>query len=111
MSPKLKYMNAVADHLISLGYEVETPDENNDLIDVWGFTSVKGHKRRRRCFVEIYLHAFSEMDNGLYGIWGQGESDDEELFLSSDPAYGLDTRFFPLSILDGLEPLTRKAGA
>lgn len=100
---KLAYLNEVAKYIESLGYEVETPAEEHDLLDVWG------KFRGRKCFVEIYLHAFSIMDNGLYGIWGQGDNEDEELFLSNDPIYGLDTRFFPLHILDGLKPLINKA--
>lgn len=103
---KQKYMDAVAEYIISLGYEVETADPEHDLLDVWG--KYKG----KRCYIEIYLHAFQVMDNGLYGIWGQGDNEDEELFLSSYPTCGLDTRFFPLSILDGLKPIKKqKRGA
>lgn len=98
---KLKYMKEVAKYIESLGYRVENPTSKHDLLDVWGKFNGK------KCFVEIYLHAFGEYEYGLYGIWGQGDNEDEELFLSNDPLYGLDTRFFPLHILDGLIPLKK----
>lgn len=102
-SHKMKYLNAVAKYLESLGYEVEKPTLKHDLIDVWGRCN------DRKCFVEIYLYGFSVMKNGLYGVWGQGDNEDEELFMSNDPVYGLDTRFAPMLILDDLKPMRRKA--
>lgn len=98
---RLQYMNAVADYLIELGYHVEEPDPRHDRLDVWG--TVGG----RRCFIEIYLHAISKDERGTYGVWGAGEAEDEELFLSNDPTYGLDTRFAPMLILEGLKPFKK----
>lgn len=101
INKKLIYLEQVRDHIESLGYDVEKPDIVFDSLTVWG------KLKNRKCYVEIYLNAFEEIDNGLYGIWGQGDNEDEELFISNDPNYGLDLRFFPLHILDDLKPLRR----
>lgn len=95
------YLNEVAKYIESLGYAVEEVDPNHDLLDVWGKLNGK------KCYVEIYLRAFSTHSNGAYGVWGQGDNDDEELFLSNDSIYGLDTRSFPLHILDELQPISK----
>lgn len=97
---KLRYMRAVAKYLTELGYRVEPPTTKHDLLDVWG------RENNRSVFVEIYLHAFSETDSGLYGVWGQGENNDEELYLDNE--YGLDIRFAPMLILDDLKPFKTK---
>lgn len=101
---EMKYLNAVADYLISLGYQVEQPDsKNRDLLDVWG--TVNGKK----CFLEIYVTIYTvpEWNGSINGIWHQGEHEGVEMFLSSDPNYGLDTRNYLEQILDGLKPFKK----
>lgn len=98
---EMKYLNKVAKYLASLGYHVEAPNtQHRDLLDVWG--TFNG----RRCYQEIYVKIYA-CGSGINGIWYQGENAAEEVFLSNDPNYGLDTRFFPLCILGGLKPFKK----
>jgi hypothetical protein len=98
---EMQYLNAVADYLTSLGYEVEKPTtEHRDLLDVWGICD------GRKCFIEIYV-TIHECNAGLVGYWMQGDNEPEEAFLHSE--HGLDTRFLPLCILDNLKPLDAAA--
>jgi hypothetical protein len=83
---RLKYLNAVADHLISLGYQVNEPTHDHDLLDVWG--TIKG----RKCYIEIYVTMY-ECDSGINGIWHYDDNEGTEMFLSNEPLYGLDTRW------------------
>ncbi len=84
---RLKYLNAVAEHLISLGYHVEQPKHDDDFLDVWG--TIKGS----RCYYEIYVTMYPCGD-GINGIWDFSEMDEgTEMYLSNDPLYGLDTRW------------------
>lgn len=100
---EMKYLNAVADHLIELGYQVIEPDTKyRDLLDVWG--TYKGKK----CFVEIYVTMWP-MDHGINGIWHQGEHEGIELYLDNDPIYGLDVREHLPHILDDLKPFKKKS--
>src|SRR4051812_32029871 len=104
---EMKYLRAVADHLIELGYHVEAPDvQNRNLLDVWGT-----HKGKR-CYIEIYATIFpirseSGWLRGIHGIWHQGEHDGIELYLDLDPLYGLDTRECLSIILDNLKPFKK----
>ena len=102
---EMQYLNAVAEYIQSLGYEVKKPSTNNrDLLDVWGM--FKGKK----CFVEIYV-TIHRVNNGIMGYWMQGENESEECYLDTTFEYDLDTRFLPLNILDGLKPLNRSKKA
>ena len=93
---EMNYLKEVAEYIESLGYEVEAPDENNrDLLDVWGFSN------GRKCYIEIYV-TIHRCEYGTVGYWMQGNHESEEVFLSDDPLYGLDLRFFPLHIHDYL---------
>lgn len=104
---EMKYLNAVAEYLVSLGYHVEAPDtKHRDLLDVWG--TYKG----KRCYCEIYVTIYASEPEGnhmggISGIWSQGDNEPEELFLSNDETAGLDTRFAPMHILDGLKPFKK----
>lgn len=98
---EMKYLNVVADYLVSLGYHVEEPDpKHRDLLDVWG--TYKG----KRCFQEIYVTIY-KTDHGIHGIWHQGDHDGVEMYLDDDPLYGLDTRECLEQILDGLKPFKK----
>jgi len=98
---EMKYLNAVADYIISMGYDVEQPTtKHRDLLDVWGI-----HKGKK-CYIEIYV-TIHKLDNGIIGYWMQGDNENEEAFLSENSTYGLDTRFLPLHILDNLKPLRK----
>lgn len=98
---EMKYLNAVADHLVELGYHVLEPDtEHRDLLDVWG--TLNG----RRCYVEIYVTMYP-CHNGINGIWHQGEHDGVELYMDNHPLDGLDTRNGIETILDDLKPFKR----
>ncbi len=99
---EMKYLNAVANYLTSLGYKVNEPDsKNRDFLDVWG--SLKG----RKCFEEIYVTMY-KCGNGINGIWHQGNHDGIEVYLDPHPLYGLDTRNDLTIILDGLKPIQKK---
>lgn len=93
-----KYIKAVSEYLIELGYHV-SPDYKRELIDVWGTLN------RRRCYIEIYAMTIHPTANGIHGIWGQGDNEDEELYLDNER--GLDTRFAPLLILENLKSFKR----
>lgn len=97
---EMKYLRAVADHLIAMGYEVEEPStKHRDLLDVWG--TFKG----KRCFIEIYV-TIHPCHGGIHGIWHQGEHEGVEIFLH--PEFGLQTSDYIGSILDGLKPFKKK---
>lgn len=98
---EIKYLNAVADYLIELGYQVETPNsKHRDLLDVWGIFNGK------QCFQEIYVTMWP-CNNGINGVWNQGEHEGIELYLDNDPIYGLDTREHLPHILNGLKPFKK----
>lgn len=100
---EMKYLNAVAEYLTELGYEVIEPNpKHRDLLDVYG--TFNG----RRCFVEIYVTMWA-CDHGINGVWNQGEHDGIEMYMDNDPLYGLDTREHLPHILDGLKPMKRKS--
>jgi hypothetical protein len=102
---KLKYLNAVANHLIECGYHVEEPTHEHDLLDVWGTSG------GRKCFVEVCVTMY-RCDGGINGIWDL-PSDDEncegrEMFLSDDETYGLDTRWSIEGLIaDQIKPFKR----
>lgn len=98
---EMKYLNAVADHLIELGYHVEKPNsEYREWLDVWG--TYKG----RRCYIEIYVNMY-KCPHGINGIWHQGEHDGVEMYMDDHPLYGLDTRNGIETILDDLKPFKK----
>lgn len=80
---EMKYLNAVADLLTNMGYQVVEPDPKyRDLLDVWGMIG------GRRCYMEIYVSMW-RIENGgsqsnitgVGGIWSQGEHDPVEVHL------------------------------
>ena len=97
-----KYLEAVSKHITSLGYEVEEVNQDHlDLLDVWGYLD------GRKCFVEIYV-TIHRLEMGIVGYWTQGDNDSEEVFYNTSNDR-LDTRFFPLQILEDLKPIRKKA--
>ena len=94
---EMKYLNAVAEYLTEMGYDVEAPSsKHRDLLDVWG--TLNG----RKCFQEIYVTMWP-CDGGVNGVWHQGEHD-VEVFLNEFNE--LDTNGMTV-VLDGLKPLRK----
>lgn len=54
---RLKYLRAVADHLVECGYSVNEPAHDDDYLDVWGKIG------KQKCFVTIYVTMY-EGDSG-----------------------------------------------
>jgi hypothetical protein len=107
---KLKFMNAIADALTAAGFEVEQPRADCDYLDVWGYESLPGRKRRRKCFEEI--NGFIYEHNGhMCSYWStnqtyDAEDDDIEVLESrNDSLTGIGSLIAHLSV----QPLKRKA--
>lgn len=100
---RLKYLNAVANYLIGLGYHVEKPHHDDDYLNVWGTV------KRRRCFqqIDVFMYECRNGYGGINGVWHQGDHDGVEVFYSNNPDYGLDTRECLEQILDDLKPFKR----
>ena len=97
---EMRYLRAVADYLISCGYDVEEPStKHRNLLDVWG--TVKG----KRVFQEIYCTIYP-CDNGINGVWDNGDNDCIEIFLDSDG--DLQSTECLTVTLEGLKPLRNK---
>ena len=107
---KLQYMKAVAREFERAGYIVEKPTLKHDLLDVWGFAPKGRGKRRRRCFIEIYLHtAVFETKHGLYGVWGHGEHDDAEVEFNPHDGY-VHSYDDLIGLVEDLEPIKQRKG-
>lgn len=98
---EMKYLNALAEYIQSLGYEVEEPStKHRDILDVWGKIGSK------KCFVELYITIY-KTDHGIIGYITNGD-ESEEAYLDLTFGYGLDTRFLPLYALENLKPLNKR---
>ena len=96
---EMRYLNAIVNHLVELGFHVEKPDTKyRDILDVWG--KMNG----RKCFVEITVQMWAHESN-INGVLMYGENDPIEMYL--DKEYGLDTRNSIECILEGLEPFKK----
>lgn len=99
---EMKYLNAVADYLIELGYGVVQPTTDyRESLTVWGMY------KNTKCHLEISVSMYA-CHNGINGVWHQGEHDGIELFLDLLPnGYGLDTRNDIEILFDGLKPFKK----
>lgn len=113
---EMKYLNAIADHLIEIGYEVEEPDTKyRDLLDVWGTWNGK------KCYLEIYVDMYPIRNggskrslNGIGGIWSQGDHEPVEVHLY-DKYYDDKLYLYEIDdlviILDKLKPFKKRKAA
>lgn len=102
----LDHLDSIADALIAAGFKVDKPRANCEYLDVWGYETVDGV--RRKCFEEISCCIF-DVDGAKVSFWTTNKIYDAqdssiEVFQGSNGLVGIADLIASLSV----KPLVKR---